>query len=231
LRADFEQYGLLGAHTLIEAVVLDFDGLMAESESLGYKVWRAFLAEHDAEITDEEYASLIGTEGPSSARLVLGYTGIDCSVEEILEYHRNHRAEVFRREGKANPGLYELLDELKDRGLKLAVASNSRRDYIESNLEVLGVREMFACVRALDDVALGKPAPDVFLAAAAGLGVDPQSCLAAEDSPIGMTSALAAGMRVVVVPNQHIENGNYQGAFAQFNSLIDLRLDLDTLLA
>jgi HAD superfamily hydrolase (TIGR01509 family) len=129
------------------------------------------------------------------------------------------------------PGLKDLIQALQARGLPMAVASNSRLPYVERALEAIEVRDAFQCVFSGQELGKSKPDPEIYLQAASCLKVLPVRCLALEDSPTGMKSALAAGMRVVVVPNLDLLNENFNGAFARFQSLEEVLERLDQLLA
>jgi beta-phosphoglucomutase-like phosphatase (HAD superfamily) len=107
----------------------------------------------------------------------------------------------------------------------LAVASSSSRAWVEPHLERFGLRGRFSVVRTRDDVARTKPAPDLFLAACEGLGVEPAEAVALEDSAHGVTAARAAGLRCVVVPNQLTRLTDLSHADLRIDSLADLRLD------
>jgi HAD superfamily hydrolase (TIGR01509 family) len=103
------------------------------------------------------------------------------------------------------PGLHAALVRLAGAGLPLAVASSGTRTYVEHVLERLGVAGAFAAVVSGEEVASGKPAPDVYLLAAERLGAEPADCVAVEDAPPGIAAARAAGMRVVAVPHARTE--------------------------
>lgn len=214
----------------IQAIIFDLDGLMINSESLAVDVWRDFLGEYGKELTPADHQKLIGAESLPSAQFVKQRTGIELNAEEILEKFWRRLTIMIAKKGEPMAGLHALIRALQARGLSLAVASNSRHDYVKSALVSIGLGEMFRCVFSADQVAKGKPAPDVYLAAAACLNILPNRCLALEDSPIGLRSALDAGMRCVVVPNQDLDVEEFTGAYATFSSLVLLREDLDTIL-
>jgi HAD superfamily hydrolase (TIGR01509 family) len=100
------------------------------------------------------------------------------------------------------PGLIELLDAIDARGLRRAVATSSPGFYAPVALQEIGAADGFVAIVTGDSVARGKPAPDIYLAAAAALALPPALCLALEDSPNGVRSAKAAGMRCIAVPNE-----------------------------
>src|SRR5207247_2198202 len=98
------------------------------------------------------------------------------------------------------PGAREILTQARMLGLPCAVASSSGRDWVLGWLRHHGIEGSFTCVRTADDIVYTKPAPDLFLSAAACLGVPPADCLVFEDSPNGILAARAAGMRCVAIP-------------------------------
>ena len=102
------------------------------------------------------------------------------------------------------PGLRELLDEIDRRGLPRAIASSGIRRYVEAVLRVNGLPDRFSVIITGDQVAHGKPAPDVFLAAARALNVEPSDCLVLEDAPAGVQAAKAAGMACIAVPDRGV---------------------------
>jgi HAD superfamily hydrolase (TIGR01509 family) len=147
---------------------------------------------------------------------------LDEGVEYLVERSELMRLRIIENEAVPVEGLEDFLELLREKGLKLGMASNSPSGYVEAALGAIKVRHFFDCVVSVDDVKEGKPAPDPYLAAAEGLSVEPQNCIAIEDSPSGMISAMAAGMRCVVIPNSDFEVSDYTGASAQYESLVHL---------
>jgi len=185
----------------IAAVVLDFDGLILDTETPVFEAWRAAFSGHGQELSLDEWQHSLGTNGgfDPMARL-LDLTGGAVDREAVLsEVH-----EANRRACDAQPllpGVEALLAEAQGLGLGRAVASSSSRAWVLGWLARHGIGERFQVVCGRDDVARVKPAPDLFLLAAERLGRAPAACLVFEDSPNGMRAARAAGMRCVAVPN------------------------------
>ena len=185
----------------IAAVVLDFDGLILDTETPVFEAWRAAFSGHGQELSLDEWQHSLGTNGgfDAMARL-LDLTGGAVDREAVLsEVH-----EANRRACDAQPllpGVEALLAEAQGLGLGRAVASSSSRAWVLGWLARHGIVERFQVVCGRDDVAQVKPAPDLFLLAAERLGMAPAACLVFEDSPNGMRAARAAGMRCVAVPN------------------------------
>ena len=215
----------------IAAVVFDLDGLMIDSERYSFQILQAYAAEFNIEFTYENYKQLIGRDSDSSSVYLREEVGIPLPPAKIMDDHWDRLTEVIIEQGRPMPGLKQLIKALQARRLPLAVASNSRLPYVESALEAIEIRDDFRCVLSGYELGKSKPDPEVYLQAANCLEVSPVRCLALEDSPTGMNSALAAWMRVVVVPNMDLQNENFNGAFARFHSLEEVHDNLDQLLA
>ena len=203
----------------IKAVIFDFDGLMIESESIAYQVWCEVLGQFGRNFTEEIYHNLIGREPFESIDYLIEVLDLPLTPQELFETYWSERTERVCRDVSPVPGLIDLMQSLTDRGLALGVASNSPSRYIFEVLEAIDLLKFFGCVRCRDDVEQGKPAPDIYIAAAACLEVDHKRCLALEDSPIGLQAALNAGMRCIVVPNEDLDGEDFSGAEGRFNSL------------
>lgn len=215
----------------IAAAIFDLDGLMIDSEEVSYQILRQYAAEFNIEFARRDYAHLVGRDTESSGAFLRDEIGIPMPPEKIMRDHWDRLTETITHESSPMPGLHALLASLTTRRIPLGIASNSGLAYVESALQALGVRESFTCVFSGQECDRPKPAPDVYLKAAACLGVKPEQCLAFEDSPPGFHSALAAGMRCVVVPHQDLRSEAFHGAFARFNNLEQVNANLEQLLA
>ncbi|MBC8163108.1 MAG: HAD-IA family hydrolase [Roseiflexaceae bacterium] len=185
---------------MIHALIFDFDGLIFDTETPDYETWSGLYREHGFELAHERWITGVGTHGGFDAGVELaelldGRAGAAALRSTFSERYRArcHSAPLL-------PGVADLLAAARATGLPAAVASSSNRAWVEGWLAHHGLREHFVCVRTRDDVARVKPAPDLFLSAAACLGVPADQCLVFEDSPNGMRAAAAAGIRCVAVP-------------------------------
>jgi HAD superfamily hydrolase (TIGR01509 family) len=221
----------MNANHRIAAVIFDLDGLMIDSERYSFQILKAYAAEFNIQFTYENYKQLIGRDSDSSSIYLKEEVGIPLPPARIMDDHWDRLTDVVIEHGRPMPGLKELIKALQARGLPLAVASNSRLPYVERALKAIQVRDAFRCVFSGYELGKSKPDPEVYLQSATCLEVSPTRCLALEDSPTGMKSALAAGMRVVVVPNMDLQNENFNDAFARFHSLEEVLDHLDQLLA
>jgi HAD superfamily hydrolase (TIGR01509 family) len=186
----------------IEAIIFDLDGLMVDSEPLARQAWRALLAEHGHTLDRETFNAMLGLRLMDSSRLVKGRFDLPLTIEQIAD----RRSELFLASLPGNlqpmPGLTELLSAIDARGLRRAVATSSPGFYAPVALREIGAADGFVVIITGDSVARGKPAPDIYLAAAAALALPPAVCLALEDSPNGVRAAKAAGMCCIAVPNE-----------------------------
>lgn len=184
------------------AVIFDMDGLMLDTEPLAARAWvdaaRDLGVAFDASINHR----LIGRNFPDCRTIIGEHHGAGYPVDELMGAWHGAYDAIVQREGIAfKPGLPELLDWLDEARIPKAVATSTRRARAQAKLELTGILARFAALVGGDEVARGKPAPDIFVEAARRLGVSPSACMVLEDSEPGMRGALAAGMTPVMVPD------------------------------
>ncbi|MGB3394301.1 MAG: HAD family phosphatase [Stenotrophomonas sp.] len=186
--------------TLPQAVVFDMDGLMLDSERalLGCLAQAGSAAGH--ELPEDVLLSLIGSSDAHTRECLAGLVGID-AVDALLRDSYARYDDIVATGVPHRPGIIDLLDTLAAHRVPRAVATSTRRPLALRKLETAGLLRYFEHVATSSDVAHPKPAPDIYLLAAHKLGVAPAHCLALEDSPTGVRAALAAGMRVIQIPD------------------------------
>ena len=186
----------------IAAVVFDMDGVLVDSEQLWDEVRENLARERGGRWSDRAQADMMGMSSPEWSRYMHDMVGLADQPEEI-------NAEVVRRLLARYRESLPLIDGAIDAVERLAarwplgVASSSNREVIDAVLEAAGIAGKFEATVSSEEVARGKPAPDVYLEAARRLGVDAARCAAVEDSRNGIRSAHSAGMRVLAIPNPH----------------------------
>jgi HAD superfamily hydrolase (TIGR01509 family) len=183
--------------TRLAAVIFDCDGTLVDSEPLARVAWERSLAPHGYEIDDEEYAALVGlpylrVHGFFAERI----PGLE-APDAFWEGYSGRLFELIDTRLEVFDDALETVRALAAHGLPVAVASSSPRSRLDRTLARAGLADTFAVTVAGDEIAAGKPAPDMFLAAAARLGVEPARCAAIEDSAPGVAAGLAAGMTTV----------------------------------
>jgi HAD superfamily hydrolase (TIGR01509 family) len=183
------------------SIILDFDGLIVDTETPIFEAWLAAYARHRQPLGLDEWQHALGTHGGFDPLAHLdALTGGTLDREAVLAEVKASSAKGCEGQPLL-PGVVSVLREARELGLGRAVASSSSCGWVEGWLRRHAIRELVDVVVARDDVRKVKPDPELFLLAAARLGSEPSACLVFEDSPNGMRAALAAGMRCVAVPN------------------------------
>lgn len=182
------------------AVLWDMDGTIVDSEPYWIEEERALMGEHDIPWTHEDAMQFVGMSLPISAVRMRDIGDLPYSPEQIIERLVSGVARRMRQEVPWRPGARELLHALREARVPMALVTMSYRPVADAMLEAIGV-PYFDLIVTGEDVARGKPYPDPYLQAAAGLGVDVHTAVAIEDSANGLASALAAGAPTLVVPN------------------------------
>jgi HAD superfamily hydrolase (TIGR01509 family) len=183
------------------AVILDFDGLIVDTETPIFEAWRTVYRRRGQALGLDVWQHSLGTHGGFDPHAHLGaLLGEALPHDELLEeVQALNRAACDAQ--PLLPGVEDLLRAARALGLGTAVASSSTRGWVQGWLSRHGIRDWFDVLCGREDVAQVKPAPDLFLLAARRLAVPPEACVVFEDSPNGMRAARAAGMLCVAVPN------------------------------
>jgi HAD superfamily hydrolase (TIGR01509 family) len=208
---------------VIEAVVFDLDGVLIQTEELWDEVREQFARERGGRYDEEAQRAMMGMSSLEWSRFMSEELGVSGSPEEISH-------EVVRRMEASYRDRLPLIDGAREAVERMAahwrlgVASSSNRPLIDAVLELAGLDDRFEATVSSEEVARGKPAPDVYLEAATRLGVDPARCAAIEDSHSGIRSARAAGMRVIAVPNPSFPPG--EEALAEADLVLDSLAEL-----
>jgi HAD superfamily hydrolase (TIGR01509 family) len=186
----------------IAGVVFDLDGILIDSEHLWEEAWQAFAAEHGARWQPSDTAAVQGMSAPEWSRYLAAASGVaeqqDAALDSCVEYMigslRAGRAQMLE-------GARELLEGVSAL-VPTALATSAPRRVIAAVLEQHSLGALFVATVSSEEVARGKPSPDVYLEAISRLGVAPQNGLAIEDSSNGIRSAYVAGLAVVAIPNR-----------------------------
>jgi HAD superfamily hydrolase (TIGR01509 family) len=186
---------------VIQALIFDFDGTILDTETPEFEVWQGVYTHHGASLELAEWARGIGTWDAFDPHAHLEtLTGQSFDKDDLRTTVRGRVHEMIHAL-EPIPGVLDALESAKARGLRLAVASSSSRDWVTEHLERLGLLGFFESLSTRYDVERVKPDPALYLHALAQLGLRPAQAVAIEDSPNGAKAALAAGLRAVVVPN------------------------------
>ncbi|MEU9363046.1 HAD family phosphatase [Streptomyces sp. NPDC048301] len=200
------------------AVIFDLDGTLIDSEPNYYEAGRRLLARHGVhDFSWEHHTRFIGIGTRETLTVLREEHGIEAPVEELLAAKNALYLELAGSSTAAFPEMRALVERLHGQGVPMAVASGSSGAAIEATLAVTGLRDYLPVLVSAEEVAHGKPAPDVFLEAARQLGVAPDSCVVLEDAVPGVRAARAAGMRCVAIPDTEVVSD--RAAFAEADLL------------
>ena len=198
---------------MIEAVVFDLDGVLLDSEQVWDEVREELVKERGGRWHGQAQTEMMGMSSVEWSRYMHDELDLPEPPEEISAEVVRRLDDVYRTRLPLIDGAHEAVERLAARW-PLGLASSSNREVIDLVLDLSGLARFFRVTVSSEEVPRGKPAPDVYLEAARGLGVPPERCAAVEDSHNGIRSAKAAGMRVIAIPNQHYPPGEEALALA-----------------
>jgi HAD superfamily hydrolase (TIGR01509 family) len=211
---------------MIKALIFDFDGLILDTETPEFEVWRDVYREFGQDLSIETWGQIVGGMDASSFRplpYLQTLTGRDLTPLGLSA----RAVEQSRARIVALPPLRGVLATLRAArrlGLRLAVASSSTHRWVDEHLARLGLTHFFEAVKCSDDVARTKPEPELYLSALDALGVSALEAVAFEDSPNGVTAARRAGLLVVAIPNPVTAQLTFEGESLRLHSMTDLSL-------
>ena len=193
------------------AVIFDMDGLMLDTEPLAARAWGEAAAALGVDFDMTLAQAMIGRNFADCATMLHARYAAPYPFDALLgSWHAAYDAIVAREGLVQKPGLGELLEWLEAHSIPRAVATSTRRERARIKLEHTGLLPRFQDLVGGDEVARGKPAPDIYVEAARRLGIDVATCLALEDSEPGIRAALAAGMTAIMVPDLHPPSAELQ---------------------
>ncbi len=186
-----------------DAVLLDLDGLLIDSESAAYDAARVILDEEGVLLERDEFSAHVGRSTRELYTWFVDRFGLRVSVEDLLQ-RRDARLSRFYSAPAPMPGAIRFVRTVAARGVVVGVASSSHVYLVDRAMDALGLRDDVAVVVGWGDPDVGapKPAPDLYLVALRRLGVGATAALGVEDSPTGAMASMAAGLTTVVVPNE-----------------------------
>ncbi|MDV3352148.1 HAD family phosphatase [Leptothoe sp. LEGE 181152] len=190
------------AFTFPAAIIFDMDGLMLNSEIIFHKAWQDELMHLGYGAIDEAaYLQLVGCSNDLAEQMLLQLLGTEFPVDQFRTGWMT-RWEILAAQGiPIKPGLDSLLNWLDEIGLPKAVGTSSSDREAQLSLQSTGLWSRFNAIVTVDNAGVGKPEPDIFLAAARSLNIPPSRCLVLEDSNAGVQAAITAGMEVIMVPD------------------------------
>ncbi|WP_082084226.1 HAD family hydrolase [Paenibacillus beijingensis] len=204
----------------MKAIVFDFDGLIVDTESIWYDCYRETLSALNLEFPIEVFSRCIGTHDTEMRNYLKEVVGGEAQALQIVEAAaRLHDDKILNVQERQ--GVRDYLEEAKQAGLMIGLASSSSRKWIDRFLDELGLRSYFQTIKTSEDVTNIKPDPELYLRAIESLGVEPSKAVAFEDSVNGAKAAKAAGLRCIIVPNRVTENLLFEAYDLRIRSMGD----------
>lgn len=189
---------------MLSAAIFDMDGLLVDSEPFWQQAQLAVLTQLGVSVTLQD---TIDTTGVRIDQIVEYYyrkqPWQELTCDEVCNQITDKVIELVKEHQPIMPGVREAIEQCKERGLKVGLASSSPMKLINATLDALSLSDAFEVVESAELLVFGKPHPEVYLNAANSLGVAPTSCMAFEDSFTGLLAAKSAQMKTVVVPAAH----------------------------
>lgn len=187
---------------MVKAVVFDMDGIIFDTENLTAGLWKKASEKLGCADVTPYKVEFMGMNSVYHKKYFLKKFGTGFPYDEFIRCADKLASEHIAKHGvPVKPGLFQLLEFLKQSGYLIAAATSTERTTVLRYFEKTGITDYFDSIICGDMVERSKPDPEIYLKAAGSLGVAPQECMALEDSPNGLTSAYRAGMKTVMVPD------------------------------
>lgn len=200
-------------------VIFDLDGLLVDSEPVQKMSFNAVLGIHGIVLSDDDFQPLVGHSTRCNFEDLKKRYEIDADVDDLLRRKAQAYENLIDSRMRPMPGAKRLVAELLSEGIPVAVASSSIRRDVEHSLEAVEMKKGLSYLVAGDEVSRSKPAPDLYLKAAEGLGFPPSRCIALEDSEAGVQAATAAGIQCIAVPNRYTRDQEFAEAIQVVDTL------------
>ena len=208
-----------------KALIFDFDGLIVDSETPGYRAWTEVFEAHGCSLPFDTYSTCIGTiNGFDLPAYLEQQTGLSLDRRQVIA-RCSRRWHELMNDQPLLPGIETTVKRARERGLKLAVASSSTKSWVTGNLEKRGLLGLFDVISTREDVAAVKPDPALYVRSLDKLGVTADQAIAFEDSPTGILAAKRAGIFCIFVPNELTRHLSCDHADRQLTSLEEFDLD------
>ncbi|AWK51877.1 phosphatase [Clostridium beijerinckii] len=208
----------------MKAVIFDMDGVIIDSEPIHFEVDMQTMKDLGCNISAKELEKYVGTTNEYMFADIKKNYNISKSIEEIINYKvEKTKQKIIQSDLEPIEGIKELLSELKNKNIPTAIASSSPRSFIDVVVSKFKLQDYFKFIVSGEEVANGKPAPDVYIETAKKLGILPRDCTVIEDSKNGVLAAKAAGMRCIGFQNVNSGNQDLSMADNIVKSILEIK--------
>ena len=211
---------------MIKAAIFDMDGVIIDSEPIQMLAINKVLAQWSIQLSDKDFIPMIGRRLSDDYNYLKERFGIPVDFPEFWKMKNATYQNLIKESIEEMPGLSRLITELKQAGIKRAVASGSIRADIDIVLNGLGLQSEFDVITAGNEVKHGKPHPEIYLLTSSRLEVNPEDCVALEDTYYGLCSAKSAGMKCIAVPHKYTAQQDFSRADLTTDSLNNISLSV-----
>ena len=215
---------------MIKLIIFDLDGLLADTEKLHMKSYQIVLSDMNYILSPATYEEHWIRRGKGIVEFLF-----ENKLSYDIELIRKHKAIEYRKlvkaEATAMPGAINLLENLRNRKFKIALATASYYKSAISVIETLKIDKYFQFIASKESITRNKPFPDIFLYTAKHFNIAPKNCLVLEDAEKGILAAYNAGMKCIAVPNIHTKNNDFSKATHIVDSLETVNTELDKYLS
>jgi HAD superfamily hydrolase (TIGR01509 family) len=205
------------------AIIFDMDGVLVDSEPLGFLAMQRVMARHGVAYTEEDNREFLGRTTLEECRILKSRYRLPADERDLTRQYVGLLVGLIRDQPRPMPGVPAVLEELRGAGHRMALASSAAPEVIAENVRALDLARLFEAVVSGTEVARGKPAPDIFVETARRLQVPVAGCLVVEDSRNGLLAAKAAGMACAVIPCAATRHQDFQEADYRLEALWGLR--------
>ena len=186
---------------MLKGAIFDMDGLMFDTEQIWQKNWKLIADEMGVTLAEDFKYNICGTSGALMNSVIEKYYGVEDGSAIAADCKKRVHDDLMEFTPE-KPGVHEILEFFRDAGVRIAVASSSSVEQIKRNLQNTNTEEFIEVIVSGSELKRGKPEPDIFLAAAERLGIDPQECYVFEDAFNGVKAGHAAGCCTIMIPDQ-----------------------------
>jgi HAD superfamily hydrolase (TIGR01509 family) len=210
---------------ILFGIVSDLDGVLTDTETLFINAINHLLVEEEmVELNFQESKLVVGLDNDSIWKKLNELRGLNLSRDEYTRRVDFLARDLFESNLKPIPGAVRFLEQVKERSIPLGLATSADRDRADIRLNLLGVKDLFDVIITRDDVSNAKPSPEIYILAAKKLQLNPENCLAIEDSLVGLRAAKDAGLFTVAVRTKWTEDEEFNDADLVVDKISDIEL-------